>query len=145
MSPFVSGRGRVLCSCAVWAVIVLQVVCANSSDVERLDDYLQLEVTTGVIHGHIIQMGVHWDAADDYARYVDIIVRTWSVGSFCPDTNCQMLGVDQHKGVQLLPEDRPLVEETKECDFRPGCSYNVLLKYEHQDHQTERNVTIPGE
>lgn len=44
----------------------------------------------------------------------------------------------------MLPERIQYVEEARGCEFYPGCSYQVMFRYEDSGGMIQRNVTIPG-
>lgn len=47
--------------------------------------------------------------------------------------------------MQMLPEEIDFIQDSRDCDFYPGCSYHVIFKYEDKAERFRRNITIPGE
>lgn len=47
--------------------------------------------------------------------------------------------------MQMLPEEINFIQDSRDCEFDPGCSYHVIFKYEDKAERFRRNITIPGE
>lgn len=55
-----------------------------------------------------------------------------------------MSSIIQDQNLLNLPEHYHYMEEPRECDFYPGCTYSVILKYEDSAEAIQQDVIIPG-
>lgn len=141
-----SGRRQrrcILLKSLVWAALAM--ICSANGEMNAPGDEMRyLEVTAAVLNEQVIQLVVNWEGAQDLGRNVDLTVRTDGITDLCPRVTCQRFGIDAERGKWTLPETINYVEEPRECEFYPGCSYQVLFRYEDSGVPIFRNLSIPG-